>query len=72
MREESRLKNNMVTSMLRGNAGIIAVLLIIGVALSFLLLGERPGAAFYIALPLMAVGAYVATIDLPKQALPVE
>ena len=36
MREESRLKNNMVTSMLRGNAGIIAVLLIIGVALSFL------------------------------------
>ena len=36
MRNESRLKNNMVTSMLRGNAGIIAVLLIIGVALSFL------------------------------------
>lgn len=36
MREENRLKNNMVTSMLRGNAGIIAVLLMIGVALSFL------------------------------------
>ena len=29
MREDGRLKNNMVTSMLRGNAGIIAVLLII-------------------------------------------
>lgn len=36
MCEENRLKNNMVTSMLRGNAGIIAVLLMIGVALSFL------------------------------------
>jgi len=44
----------------------------IGAALSFLLLGERPGAVFYIALPLMAVGAYLATIDLPKQALPAE
>jgi len=36
MREESRLKNNMMMTMLRGNAGIIGVLLLIGVILSLM------------------------------------
>ena len=38
----------------------------LGTLVSCLLLQERPGAAFYVALPLMGLGAYVATIDPPK------
>lgn len=37
----------------------------IGAALSFFVLGEQPNAAFYAALVLMGVGAYVASADLP-------
>ena len=37
----------------------------IGAALSFLLLGERPGAVFYLALLLMGAGAYVVSFDRP-------
>ncbi len=38
----------------------------IGTVVSCLLLREQPSAAFYVALPLMGLGAFVATIDLPK------
>lgn len=37
----------------------------IGTALSFLLLGERPNAIFFVALLLMFAGAYFATFDRP-------
>ncbi len=37
----------------------------IGTALSFLLLGERPNAIFFVALLLMLAGAYFATFDRP-------
>lgn len=40
-----------------------AVAPFIGVALSMLLCGERPGAAFFIALAVMATGTYFASID---------
>ena len=40
-----------------------AVAPFIGVALSMLLCGERPGAAFFIALAVMAAGTYFASVD---------